>query len=52
MFIEPLQMLVPFADKNVLDVFLWVLIGFIQFCYKMVKISYVNFCNNYYLSPL
>jgi hypothetical protein len=52
MFIQPLQMLVPFADKNVLNVFLWLLIGFIQFCYEMVKISYVNFCNNCYLCPL
>jgi hypothetical protein len=32
MFIEPLRMLVPFANKNVLNVFLWLLIGFIQFC--------------------
>jgi hypothetical protein len=33
MFIQPLQMLAPFANKNVLNVFLWLLIGFIQFCY-------------------
>ncbi len=33
MFIQPLQMLVPFANKNVLNVFLWLLIGVIQFCY-------------------
>ncbi len=33
MFIERLQMLVQFANKNVLNVFLWLLIGFIQFCF-------------------
>jgi len=49
MFLQPLQMLVPFANKNVLNVFLWLLIGFIQCHYKMVEISYVN---NYYFSPL
>jgi len=58
MFIQPLQMLVPFANKNVLNVFLWLLIGFIQFCYKMVKISYVmksvicvNIIFTFYLNP-